>query len=129
MRKPDYWWKDFDITMNTKQDGDINDFIDEKAIMASLGNIFRTLQGSRRMLPSFAMNLYKTLFEPIDHQTAREIGNIIVSTISQWEDRAVLKKVRVIPDNINNKYDIKIEFMVRNMKEEVYIYQDILRAA
>ncbi len=125
-----YWWKDFDITLHTKQDGDVNDFIDEKAVMSSLGNIFRTLQGSRRMLPAFAMNLYKLLFELIDHQTARDIGNIIVGTIAQWEDRAVLKKVRVIPDDINNKYDIRIEFVVRNMKEEeVYVYQDILRAA
>lgn len=130
MRRPDYWWKDIDISLNTQQNGDINDFIDEEAVLGSLSNIFQTLQGSRRMLPSFAMNLHRLLFDPVDQRTAREIGNIIVDAISVWENRAVLQKVKVIPNGSENKYNITVNFSLKNVKEEeVYTYRDILRAA
>ena len=36
------------------------------AINNSLTNIFETFQGSRRMLPDFALPIYGILFEPVD---------------------------------------------------------------
>ena len=70
-----------DITLDKKQNGDINDTVDEFAIMQSLGNIFKTIRGSRRRLPEFALNLYDLLFDPVDEITSREIGEVLYDAI------------------------------------------------
>lgn len=40
--------------------------------------MFETIQGSRRMIPEFAANLYYLLFEPLDEATASEIGETLL---------------------------------------------------
>ena len=54
----------------------------EDAVKNSLENIFRTMRGSRRMIPLFAINIYNYLFEPLDEITALEIGNEIFTAIT-----------------------------------------------
>jgi phage baseplate assembly protein W len=57
-----------------------------QAIFNSLSdNIILTVQGERRMLPTFASNLKRLLFEPIDETTARLIGEGLVDSIRIWE--------------------------------------------
>jgi phage baseplate assembly protein W len=59
----------------TKQaDGDVQRDVDVEAIFNSIENIVLTTQGERRMLPTFASNLKRLLFEPIDETTARLIA-------------------------------------------------------
>jgi phage baseplate assembly protein W len=68
--------------MTKKNDGDILEMTDEDAVKNSLSNIFRTMRGSRRMVPLFAINIYNYLFEPLDEITALEIGNEIFTSIT-----------------------------------------------
>jgi phage baseplate assembly protein W len=71
------YYTDIDINLERAQDGDIKKDTDVFAIENSLKNISETMQGSRRMLPTFAFNGYSLLFENMDEETADNIGNII----------------------------------------------------
>lgn len=124
------WWKDIDITMEKKHNGDIRDFIDESAIMESLKNIFKTMQGERRRLPEFAVNLYELLFDPVDEITARDIGEIILGAIRTWEPRIVVEDLLVKPIHDYNRFDISLTFRIRNVSTpESFTYNDTIQAA
>ena len=107
-------WKDIDITLSKKNSGDINDMIDEDAVRNSLDNIFRTMRGSRRMLPLFAINIYNYLFEPLDEITALEIGNEIFTAITNWDSRIEILDLLIVPNYDNGSYDISIQYKIKN---------------
>jgi phage baseplate assembly protein W len=46
-----------------------------------LGNILSTIQGSRRMLPQFALNSNNVLFDQMDEITAYELGDRVLEAI------------------------------------------------
>ena len=66
---PEYY-SDYDGNFTRQNDGDVQKDIDVDAIFNSIGNIVLTTQGERRMLPTFASNIKRLLFEPIDETTA-----------------------------------------------------------
>lgn len=118
-------WKDIDITLSKKNNGDINDMIDEEAVRNSLDNIFRTMRGSRRMLPLFAINIYNYLFEPLDEITALEIGNEIFTAITSWDNRIEILDLLIVPNYDNNSYDISLQYKIKNFLN-IQEYQNIL---
>ena len=107
-------WKDIDISLSKKNNGDINDMTDEDAVRNSLDNIFRTMRGSRRMLPLFAINTYNYLFEPLDEITALEIGNELFSSITSWDSRIEILDLLIVPNYDNSSYDISIQYKIKN---------------
>ncbi len=107
-------WKDIDITLSKKNNGDINDMTDEDAVRNSLDNIFRTMRGSRRMLPLFAINIYNYLLEPLDEITALEIGNELFSSITSWDSRIEILDLLIVPNYDNSSYDISIQYKIKN---------------
>jgi len=108
------YYSDLTLDLRVSQDGDIAKDVGVDAIKNSLKNIFLTLQGSRRMLPTFAMNLHYLLFDPLDEITARQIGEEISTVLSNWEDRIIVDKLYVIPKYDQNQYKIKLFFKVKN---------------
>lgn len=107
-------WKDFDIEMSKKNDGDVLEMIDEEAVKNSLDNIFQTIRGDRRMLPNFAINIYNYLFEPLDEITALEMGNEIFNSISIWDTRIEILDLLIKPDHDLNAYTISIKYKIKN---------------
>jgi phage baseplate assembly protein W len=105
------------MELDTKNDGDIEDMTDNDAVINSLTNIISTLQGSRRMLPTFALNVYGLLFNPLDEITAQEIGENILETIDDWDDRATVKDLLVQPNYDQNRYDIEVTISINNSQE------------
>jgi len=69
-------WSDIDIFMERQDDGDVTREIDVDAVLNSITNIISTVQGERRMLPTFAAPIAGLLFEPIDEITAEVIAII-----------------------------------------------------
>jgi len=110
-------WKDIDIFLRKKNNGDILDMYDIDAINNSLYNIFTTQLASRRMLPEFASILYGLLFEPIDDITARKIGNELLRAINVWETRITVKNINVYPNPDKNSYEVTLIFEVKSTKE------------
>ena len=111
-------WKDIDINFEKQHDGDIQGDHGINAIYNSIGNIFNTMQGSRRMVPSFAMPVYNLLFEQLDAITMSSLEDMLLMAIERWEDRIYVNYLKAIADHDNNRIDIKLEFRLRHDVED-----------
>lgn len=121
-------WKDIDIFFRKQNDGDILTMYDTEAIKNSLYNILTTMQGSRRMLPQFALPLYNNVFEPIDEQSARRIANEMLKAITDWDDRIIVEKLRIEPITDQHIYNVSLNFRIKNYSEEQLNLNFILNA-
>jgi phage baseplate assembly protein W len=105
-------WKDIDITFEKQQDGDLLESVENDAIKNSITNIWKTLQGSRRMLWPFASPSWGVLFEQIDEITARNIGELLLQSISKWEDRIKVENIHVTAKPDNNQYIVNLTYTI-----------------
>jgi len=107
-------WSDIDIEFNKQHDGDIQVDTEIDAVINSIQNIFRTFQGSRRMVPSFAMPIYNMLFEQLDDITLNNLENMFFQALERWEDRIYVNNLNLIADHDNHRIDVNLEFRLRN---------------
>ena len=112
MATKDFIWSDFDDQLGKQSDGDIQKDKDISAIFNSIRNIILTVQGQRRMLPSFACNVHGLLFEPIDDITARLIAENIVASIKLWESRIDVTGFDIEPLYDQNAYRCRLKFTI-----------------
>ena len=117
MARRDATWSDINANYERATDGDIKRETDVNAVINSLNNIVSTLKGTRRMLPEFAQEIHKLLFEPMDETTAREIAEEILEGIKSWEDRVNVTRVDIYPDYDNNLYRLSMSFDIKQMPE------------
>jgi len=120
-------WIDLDMEMRKKANGDIADMREEKAIENSLGNIWKTLPGSRRMIFPFASPSWGMLFEQIDDITSRELGRMLLKAIERWEDRIEVKNLHIDADPDNNQYIVRLTYIVLTEGDATHIYTDVIR--
>ena len=124
-------WKDIDIELNMKVNGDFQDRINIQAIENSVENIFMTMPGSRRMLPFFASPVYGLLFEQIDSITAERIGYMLLESIEKWETRIKVSNLNVDPREDDNMYIVTLTYYIINdgLSDDIsYVYKTILKA-
>lgn len=121
-------WKDIDIWLRQKRDGDVLEMHDIEAIKNSLRNILLTRPGGRRMLPQFASMIYQLLFEPMDEITARKLKDSIFESIQRWEDRVNVESLSVVPNYDTNTYSVDLLFTVKSANSEIYSFNQILEA-
>jgi phage baseplate assembly protein W len=114
-------YSDLDMELTKATDGDVTKDDDINAIINSLNNIIATLQGSRRMIPEFAQDLWKMLFEPLDEDTARIIGERILEAIEIWEDRVSISKINITPNYDQNQYSLSMEFTIKPIEQVMSI--------
>jgi len=112
-------WSDFNIELTTQTDGDIERNTDIYSIKNSLTNIVNTLKGSRRMLPEFAVNVQKLLFEPITQDTAYELGQTLLSGIRTWDNRVKIDDILVNGIIDENMYECNVNFTIVTPNGEV----------
>ena len=117
----DFVYSDVDIELTKASDGDITKDIDTDAIINSLTNIVSTIQGSRRMLPEFAQNLWELLFEPMDPTTARALGQGLLEAIKAWEDRLTVEGIDIYPDYDENEYRVNLTFTIKPIQEPISV--------
>jgi len=106
-------YSDIDIELTRQADGDILRDTETEAVRNAIINIINTRQGSRRMLPEFAVNIYDILFEPMDDTTAYDLGNRIFNAIESWDDRIIIENVNVHQDYDKNLYEITVDFRIK----------------
>lgn len=111
------YYTDININLKKTTSGDIEEQINAEAIKNSLNNILSTLQGSRRMLPQFALNVQQLLFEPMDEMTSYELGDRILEAIQIWDNRIIVDGVTVTPKYDDNQYNVQLSFSIRGIKE------------
>jgi len=107
-----FFWSDFNDTLNKQVDGDVQKDKDVDAVFNSIRNIVLTIQGQRRMLPTFASNVSGLLFEPIDNITARLIAEGLVASIRIWENRIEVTGFDIEPLYDQNAYRCRIKFNI-----------------
>lgn len=107
-----YFWSDLDENYGRQENGDIQRDTDVSAIYNSLRNIILTIQGERRMLPTFATNIWGLLFEPIDEITARLIAENLLGAIRLWETRITVTAFDIEPNPDSNYYRCRINFVI-----------------
>jgi len=106
-------YSDIDIELEEQADGDVLRDTETEAVRNAIINIINTRQGSRRMLPEFAVNIYDVLFEPMDDTTAYDLGNRIFNAIESWDDRIIIENVNVHQDYDKNLYEITVDFRIK----------------
>lgn len=82
------------------------------AVVRAIKVLLSTHAGEVPFFPTFASNLKRLLFEPIDAITTSMIETEIRDVITTYEPRAELKMVRAIPDEENNAYRIDLEIVI-----------------
>ena len=110
-------YSDLDLELTRQTDGDVKKDTEIDAVVNSLQNIISTLQGSRRMLPEFALDIQRLLFEPLDERTAKQIGNKIVTAIELWETRVEIIQLNVTTDYDANLYRMTLNFRIKPIEE------------
>lgn len=110
-------YSDLDMNLTRQTDGDIQKDTDTDAVINSLNNIIATLQGSRRMIPEFAQDLWALLFEPLDGNSARMIGERILDAIRIWEDRVEVINIDIDMDYDASLYNLKMSFQIKPLEE------------
>ena len=106
------FWSDYDDSFDKQSDGDVLRDTDVNAIFNSLRNIILTVQGERRLLPTFASNVSQLLFEPVDEITARLIAENLLVAIRIWEDRIAITGFDIEPIPDENVYRCRLKFNV-----------------
>jgi phage baseplate assembly protein W len=111
------FYSDVDIKLEAQTDGDITRDKEYDAVINSLTNIFNTVPGSRRMLPEFALDIWRLLFEPMDEETAFRIGNEFLRAINIWDDRVTVQNIHVHANYDVNQYEVKLTFNIESRRE------------
>lgn len=106
-------YSDIDISLKKQPDADVRMLIDIDAVNASLLNIVKTMQGQRRMLPTFAFGAYNILFEQMTDNTSERLGNALVTAIKQWEDRVDLINVHVLAAREDHLYHVTLSYSIK----------------
>jgi phage baseplate assembly protein W len=114
----DQIYSDFLINLNPHPvSKDIVKFINERAVARSIRNLLSTNRGERLYQPNIGGDLSNLLFEPMTDGMSTTIYNLIYNTIDQYEPRAKILKMAVIPNYDRNLYDVTMSFMIINSQE------------
>ena len=105
-----------DIRKNMLMDSltsDLSVAVNDQAIKDSVMNLVMTTRGERLYQPEIGGNISTLLFELMSDETTYLLQRAIQEVITNWEPRAVLEAVQVLPDYDNNYYSITIRFYTK----------------
>lgn len=96
---------------------DVQVLYDVEAVKTSLVNCFLTSPGQRVLDPTFGVDLRRYIFEPVSTDVAFFIRSDIETFLPQFEPRAVIKNVEVIPDPDNQQFEIILEIDIPSLRQ------------
>jgi phage baseplate assembly protein W len=100
---------------------DINKNVGDMAVINSIKNLISTNNYERLFNPMFGGNVRALLFENMDPVTALRMEKEITKMIENYEPRAILNSVTIVPQYETNAYDVKLKFRIVNRQEPVQI--------
>jgi|TARA_B100000085_G_scaffold235122_1_gene223205 phage baseplate assembly protein W len=100
----------------TKQ---IQTLTDAAAVKRSVRNLVQIGQFEKPFHPEIASGVRDILFENITPFTAQTLARKIEDVITNFEPRALLTGVEVIPRFDNNEYEVIVEFFIQNAPSEL----------
>ena len=111
-------YSDFDTDFNVHPvTGKLSVLKDAEAVKQAVKNLILTKKLERPYEPFYGSNVVGALFEPIDALTGSMLEKDIEVAIRNFEPRASLISVAVLPDEDNNLVTLKILFSIKNIKD------------
>lgn len=99
--------------------GDIVKFINEHSVVRAIRNLLLTNKFDRLYQPNIGTDIQQMLFEQISSVTAQNISVFVQETITNYEPRAKVISIDVVPDEENHLYNINLKVMVINKQEPI----------
>ena len=100
---------------------DINKHVDEIAVINAIKNLVLTSHYEKPFNPDYGSNVRKLLFETLDIITASAIEREIQQTIENYEPRVEILSLSVIPDDEQNAFSVRMQFLIVNQTNPVSV--------
>ena len=97
----------------------LNVLTDAAAVKRSVRNLVQIGQYEKPFHPEIASGVRDMLFENMTPFTAQALQRHITDVITNFEPRALLTSVEVIPRFDDNRYDCVVEFYIENAPAEL----------
>ena len=107
--------------------GDIVRYVNENAVSRSIRNLLSTNTGERLYQPDIGGDIYKMLFEQMSEGVAELLSTSIQKTIRDYEPRAKVLAVAVVPDYDRNAYTVLVEYMLINRPTPIVLNVTLTR--
>jgi|TARA_R110000823_G_scaffold168423_1_gene300775 phage baseplate assembly protein W len=113
-------YTDLDLFFTKRaSDNDVGVITDIQAVKRSIRNLVQLDHYDKPFHPEIGSGVRQMLFELMTPITSVILARKIEDVINNFEPRAVLQAVTVIPDFDRNAYEVKIEFYVVNTPTEL----------
>ncbi len=100
---------------------DINKHLNETAVINAIKNLVLTSHYEKPFNPDYGSNVRKLLFETLDIITASAIEREIQQTIENYEPRVEILSLSVIPDDEQNGFNVRMQFLIVNQTNPVSV--------
>ena len=113
-----------DIPANFEKDfrsGDLSVVTNVSAVQQSMAGIISTRKGERPFDPNFGCDIHSSLFELMNDASTLTMERGIYDAIRNYEPRASLKRVDVLPIYDRNEYIVTIYYVM--ITDLNYIYK------
>ena len=108
-------YSDIDFTFTKKPGGgDVALSYDQQAVIRSIRNLLLTNHYERPFNPDLGSSVNALLFQPISSLTSSQLETTIKTTLDNYEPRAIVKSVKVVPVPDGNAYTVSITFFLEN---------------
>jgi phage baseplate assembly protein W len=109
-------YSDLDLTFKPHPiTGDLMVVKDSVAVIRSIKNLLMTNHYEKPFKAMYGSNIRKLLFEPLSPFVSATLMKEITNTIKNYEPRATIKELTVIPDYDNNAYSVNIQCYIDNL--------------
>ena len=98
---------------------EIQTLTDAAAVKRSVRNLVQMGEYEKPFHPEIASGVRDVLFENITPFSAQTLSRKIEDVITNFEPRALLTGVEVIPRFDNNQYEVIVEFYIQNAPAEL----------
>ena len=112
-------YRDLDLFFSKKSNKDVNKVTDVEAVKRSVRNLLLLNTFEKPFHPEIAGDMRGLLFELMTPLTSAVIARKIQDVIENFEPRARLTGVNVVPDFDRNAYDVTVYFYVVNAPTEL----------
>jgi phage baseplate assembly protein W len=108
-------YSDIDFNFTKKPvTGDVALSFDDQAVIRSIRNLLSTRHYERPFNPDLGSNVDALLFEMVSPLTAAALEKEILTTINNYEPRAIVKSIVVSAQPDNNAYSVTLTFYIQN---------------
>jgi hypothetical protein len=115
-------YKDLDLNFTVHPvKKDVSKHSGERAVINSIKNLILTNHYERPFQPDLGSNVQRLLFENVDAINAAALEREILQVIKNFEPRARVNKVSVLPDYDNNRFVVDMEFIINNLTNPITI--------